>query len=141
MMVINGFCFFGVEAFNAVNPDPAEHLDMISTSLPFDYFFNKNTTSGELEYIDGSIVNTTAVDSNWGVTDTSGISIASVSGLTNLAAGMLGFLNLLVSFIMSPFNLLVVTHLIDYQIALIFGAAYVMAVLLSLWQIWTGRLV
>jgi len=142
MVIINGFCFFGVQTFNAMDPSGGGLSPVSTESMPFDYFFNVNDTSGQIEEMDGSVVNTTAVDANWGVNaGDAGIVVSAVSGLTNLASGMLNFLNLLISFIMSPFNLLYITGLLGFQMAYIFGAAYIMAVLLALWQIWTGRLV
>jgi len=143
MMVLNGFCFFGIQAIDAINPSAGGLLPATTQTLPFDYFFNVDgpTGAGDIYLVNGTPVNTTAVDANWNVEGDTSIGIASVSGIVNLASGMISFLNLLISFITSPFTLLFITGLINYQITYIFGAAYIMAVLLALWQIWTGRLV
>ena len=141
MIVLNGFCFFGIQAFNAIDPSGGGLSPVSTQSMPFDYFFNVNETSGQIEEIGGSVVNTTAVDDNWDVSAEAGLTIAAVAGVSNFAVGMIGFLNLLMSFIMSPFNLLYITGLASFQMAFIFGAAYIMAVLLALWQIFTGRTV
>ena len=141
MIVLNGFCFFGVQAFNAMDPSGGGLSPVSTDSMPFDYFFNVNDTSGEIEEVGGSVVNTTAVDDKWDVSADAGLTIAAVAGVSNFAVGMIGFLNLLISFIMSPFNLLYIVGLMDFQMAYIFGAAYILAVMLSLWQIFTGRVV
>ena len=142
MIVLNGFCFFGIQAYNAITPETTGDMSPISANtMPFDYFFNIDTGTGQIQEVDGSVVNTTAVDSNWGAEAESGITISSVAGIQNFAIGMLSLLNLLMSFVMSPFNLLAIVGLLDFQMAYIFGAAYVLAVMLALWQIFTGRLV
>ena len=140
MMVINGFCFFGLQVYNDIGP--GGFAPGTTQTMPFDYFFNINSSSGDAEIynVNNTPVNMTAVDAQWTATaGDAGIVVSAVAGLTNLAVGMLSFLNLLVSFVAAPFNLLYITGLLDYQVTFIFGGAYILAVLFALWQIFTGR--
>ena len=141
MMVINGFCFFGVQVYNQLGPGGMSPTT--TQTMPFDYFFNVNSTGpggdAVIYSVNGTPVNTTAVDQNWNTGGVTGIVVSAVSGLTNLASSMISFMNLLISFIAAPFNLLYIAGILEYQVTYIFGAAYILAVILSLYQILTGR--
>ena len=140
ILVLHGFCFFGAQVYDQMTGDDV--LQQISThTMPFDYFFNVNETSGLLYSDKDNIVNQTALGAMTGFTEggESNIVISAVSGILNLASQAVDFLLMLLGFVMAPFNLMVITGIADYEVAYIFAAGYVLSILFALWQIWTGR--
>jgi len=140
LLVMDAFLFFGAGAFTELTPTPGDGMEEIGTR-PFGYFIEGNISEGTL----GTSANTTIVDAFMSLDiGGTGLAILDATGLYNIAAPMLAFLQLLVGFITSPFTFAQMSGLNELtvggaSIGMLFCSIYVLAIFFGIYQIWTGR--
>lgn len=142
LLIMDVAMFMGAGVFHELNNDVAVEEIAYSDggSRPATYFFDANTTTGELE----NSYNTTLIKGMVEWASETGMSLLDTIGLSNLATLASDFIGLLTGFITAPYNIAELAGLNNgvagrYHLGLLFGSVYILTMLFSLWQIITGR--